>query len=139
MSATTVHADLRAAVRQRLLTLNGLPAQAWEGRTYTPIKGTPYISESVRPISSVVRALGVGGTIAHTITANFQLHYPAGGGTTAIDAMAGNLLEHFRPGTTLVYSESKAVVQQAERTALQQEPDWINCTVIIRFVGYTVN
>ncbi len=139
MSATTIHSDVRAAVRQRLLTLNGLPAQAWEGRPYTPVKGTPYISESVRPISSVVRALGVGGTIAHTINAAFQLHYPPGVGTSAIDAMAGSLLQHFRPGTGLSYGTSTAVVQQAERTALQQEPDWINCTVIITLVGHTVN
>lgn len=139
MSVTDFHTHIRSAIRAKLMTLNGLPAQAWEGRVYTPIKGTPYISESVRPISSEVRGLGLGGYIAHTVTANFQLHYPAGTGTTAIDALAGNLLQLFRPGTALVHSASSATVQQAERTGLQQEPDWTNCTVIITLVGHTVN
>jgi hypothetical protein len=139
MTVATFHPNLRAAIRQKLLTLTGLPAQAWEGRPYQPIKGTPYVSENVRAIASQVRALGLGGTIAHTITANFTFHYPAGKGTTDIEGMAGGVMALFRPGTTLSYDGDSAVVQQAERTAVSQEPDWINVTVIITAVGHTVN
>lgn len=139
MTVATFHANLRAAIRQKINTQPGLPAPAWEGRAYQPFKGTPYFSESVRAISSVVRALGLGGTIAHTITANFTFHYPAGKGTTAIEGMVGNVMALFRPGTTLSYNGDSAVVQQAERTAVSQEPDWINVTVIITAVGHTVN
>lgn len=139
MTVATFHKNLRAAIRQKLLTQANLPAQAWEGKAYQPVKGTPYISESVRAISSQVRALGLGGTIAHTVTANFTLHYPAGKGTNDIEGMAGNVMALFRPGTTLSYDGDSAVVQQAERTAVSQEPDWINVTVIITAVGHTVN
>lgn len=139
MTVATFHPNMRSAFRQRLLTQSGIPAQAWEGRPYTPVKGTPYVSESIRAISSVVRALGLGGTIAHTLTGNFTFHYPAGKGTADIDAMVGNVMALFRPGTVLSYGGDGAVVQQAERTAVQQEPDWINVTVIITAVGHTAN
>lgn len=139
MTVATFHPNIRAAFRQTLLTLNSLPAQAWEGKPYQPVKGTPFVSESVRAISSQVRALGLGGTIAHTVTGNFTFHYPAGKGTTAVETVVGNVMALFRPGTTLSYGGDSAVVQQAERTGITQEPDWINVTVIITAVGHTVN
>jgi hypothetical protein len=139
MSAANYHANIRSGIRQRLQTLPGLIAVAWEGRTYQPVKGTPFLTEQFRPISSAVRATGVGGTIAHTMTANFTLHYPAGKGTAEIDALAGSLLQHFRPGTSVSYNAASAVVQQAERMALITEPDWINCPVIITLIGHTSN
>lgn len=139
MTVATFHSNIRAAFRQKLLTLANVPAQAWEGRPFQPVKGTPFVSESVRAISSVVRALGLGGTIAHTVTGNFTFHYPAGKGTNDIDGMVGSTLALFRPGTILSYGNDSATVQQAERTAVSQEPDWINVTVIITAVGHTVN
>lgn len=139
MSATNVHPEIRAAVRTRLQALAGLPAVSWEGREYRPIKGTPFIAESMTPVSSVVRALGLGGTIAHTITANFTLHFPAGKGTANVEALAGALLEHYRPGTTLAYGTSAGMVQQAERMPLIQEPDWLTCAVIVTIVAHTSN
>lgn len=139
MSAATFHKNIRAGIRQKLLTLSGLPKVSWEAKSFIVVKGTPFISESFRPISSVVRATGVGGTIAHTITANFVLYYPSDTGTTTIDATAGSLLQLFRPGTSIVYESDSAVVQQAERQALMQEADWVSCPVIITMVGHTVN
>lgn len=138
-SAANIHAHLRAAVRALLTAASGLPAIAWEGRPYQPIKGTPYLAEGFRPVSSVVRALGPGGTIAHTVIATFTLHYPAGHGTTAIDAAAGALLQLFKPCTILAYEGSRAVVQQAERHPLLQEPDWLTCGVVVTAVGHTSN
>ena len=91
------------------------------------------------PVSSVVRATGLGGTIAHTVLATFTLHYPANNGTLDIDTMTGSLLQHFRPGTGLTYGGTSAVVQQAEPAPLQQEPDWLNRSVTITIVGHTSN
>lgn len=139
MTVATFHANVRAAFRQKLLTQSGLPAQAWEGKAYQPVKGTPYVSESVRAISSEVRALGLGGTIAHTVTCNLTFHYPAGRGTKDAETMVGNVMALFRPGTTLVYGGNSAIVQQTERTAISQEPDWLSVTVIITAVGHTAN
>lgn len=139
MSAAFFHSHIRAGVRQKLLTLTALPPIAWEGKPYQPVKGAAWMSEQMRPITSVVRATGVGGTIAHTITANFTLHFPPGKGTVDIDALAGSLMELFRPGTSVSYEGSSAVVQQTERMALMQEPDWVNCPVIVTLIGHTSN
>lgn len=133
----TVHTDLRAAFREALLEINGLPEQHWEARKYQPTKGRAYVSEQFRPISSVVRATGLGGTVAHTCTGNFTLHYPADEGTLSIDVMAAKIMDKFSPGSSLAYGASKAIVTQAERAPLVQEPDWINCAVIITVVAYT--
>lgn len=133
----TVHTDLRAAFREALLTITGLPEQHWEGRRYQPTKGKAYVSEQFRPISSVARATGIGGTIAHTCTGNFTLHYPADEGTLGVDVMAAKIMDKFSPGSSLAYGETTAVVMQAERAPLVQEPDWINCAVIITVVAYT--
>lgn len=133
----TVHADLRAAFREALLEIKGLPEQHWEARRYQPTKGRAYVSEQFRPISSVARATGIGGTIAHTCTGNFTLHYPADDGTLSIDVMAAKIMDKFSPGSSLAHGASTAVVTQAERAPLVQEPDWINCAVIITVVAYT--
>lgn len=139
MSAITIHGDMRAASRALVLAIAGLPDQQWEGRDYSPTKGTPYVSESFRPIASDVRATGVGGTIAHSMNSSFTLHYPSNAGTLAIEAMAGAIMEAFRPGTALSYSTSSGVVLKAERGPLLQEPDWINCSITINIVAYTSN
>lgn len=139
MTAATFHSDLRAAIRQHLLQLPSLPQFAWEGKDFTPVKGQPWARESLLPVSSVVTATGRGGVIAHTVNATFQLHYPANEGTTALDAFAGALLDHFSPGTALTYATSSAVIQQAQRMGLAQEADWLNCPVIVTLIGHTSN
>lgn len=133
----TVHTDLRAAFRAALLEIKDLPEQHWEGRRYQPTKGRAYVSEQFRPISSVPRATGIGGTIAHTCTGNFTLHFPADDGTLGIDEMAAKIMDKFSPGSSLTFADTTAVVMQAERAPLVQEPDWINCAVIITVVAYT--
>jgi hypothetical protein len=139
MSVAVFHPSMRAAIRERLLTVSGLPAQHWEGRPFTPVRGTPWVSESYRPLSSDVRGLGIGGTIAHSVNASFTLHYPAGPGTAQIEAMAGAILQVFRPGTSLTYNGTAGVVQQAQMASVVQEPDWINLAVTVTLIGYTVN
>ena len=125
------------STRYPMPEIKDLPEQHWEGRRYQPTKGRAYVSEQFRPISSVPRATGIGGTIAHTCTGNFTLHFPADDGTLGIDVMAAKIMDKFSPGSSLAYGDSTAVVLQAERAPLVQEPDWINCAVIITVVAYT--
>lgn len=143
MSLTSIagfHANIRSAVRARLLTLAGIPAVAWEMREYRPVKGTPYISESVRPITSTVVGVGGAPLVQHRLTANFTLHYPSGRVTTDIEAMAGAILAHFGPGTILSHADGDTVtIQQAERTPLNVEVEWTTAAVIITMQGHTVS
>lgn len=136
----TIHANLRAAFRQKLGTVSGLPAQiAWEGRPFTPTIGQAFMRESFRPIYSQPRAIGVGGTIQHRMTGNLTLFYPAGKGTVEIEQAAGAILAAFAPGTSLTYGGASCVVLQAERAPLLQEADYIGCPVTITLQAYTAN
>ncbi len=137
MSTASVHSDMRAAFRQHLTGVAGLPVMAWEGRKFDPVVGTPFARESFRAISSVVRAIGAGGNIAHRMVGVVSLFYPIGVGTAAIEAMAGTLLTRFKPGTSLAYGPNTGLVLQAERAPLLQEPDWLGCPVSITLVSYT--
>lgn len=136
----SIHSDIRAAFRQRLQNTAGLPtAFAWEGRPFTPVIGTPFIRESFRPLSSTVRAVGRGGTIAHSMTGNLNIFFPAGKGTKDVDDAAGLILASFAPATSLSYGSSSGTVMQAERSPLLQEPDWISCPIVISILAYTAN
>jgi hypothetical protein len=131
--------DLRAAVRQTLLTMPGLPEVHWEGTEYFGTVGVPFITEAMRPVSSVVTAPGLGGVIAHTVLATFTLHYPTKVGTNDIEGAAGTLMQLFRPGNSVSYATATAVIEQTEQAGATQEPDWINLTVVVTLVGHTTN
>jgi hypothetical protein len=139
MSLATVHANMRAAFRQKLRDMTDLPTIAWEGRLYKPFVGTPFMRESFRPISSDLRAIGPNGLIAHRMTGNLSLFYPIAKGTVEIETMAGLLLTRFKPGTSLEYGSDKGLVLQAQRAPLLQEADWMSCPVTISLVAYTAN
>lgn len=138
--AATIHADMRAAFRAALRAVGDMPAQiAWEGRPFAPTVGQPFIRETLRPLTSTPRALGKGGTIAHLMTGNLVLFFPAGKGTGAIDEAAGLILQAFAPGTSLAYGDAAGTVAQAERYALNHEADWVSCPITITITAHTVN
>lgn len=135
----TIHPDLRAACRAKLLATAGLPAAiAWEGEVMEDGFDGPFIREAFRPIFSQRRALGQGGTMQHRCTFNLTLHYPAGEGTLAIETAAGLILQAFAPGLSLTYGTATCLVQSAERMGLGQDPGYLSCPVIITLTAYTV-
>lgn len=134
----TLHTDLRAALRTILLAVAGLPSgRAWEGVAFTPTPNQAWLRESLRPISSIPKALGVGGTIEHTLTYNISLFYPAGGGTLTIEQMAGAIVQAMMPGTSLVYGTTKGTILRSERSPLVIEPQWISVPLAVTANAYT--
>lgn len=137
--AATIHADMRAAFRQKLLSLPALPEVAWEGRDYLDRAGVPFIREQFRPIYSRIAAIGYGSTIEHKMSGNLTLFYPAKKGTLELDAMAGQLFTLFLPGQSLVYGDSAGTISNTERSAGLQEPKWLSCTVTVTITAFTAN
>lgn len=137
--AASIHADMRAAFREKLLTLSDLPELAWEGREYLDKAGVPFIREQFRPVYSRVSAIGYGSTIEHKMTGNLTLFYPAKKGTIALDEKAGEIFTLFLPGQSLVYGESAGTIMNTERSAGLQEPKWISCTVTITITAFTAS
>jgi len=138
-SAASIHSDMRAALRQKLLTLPDLPEVAWEGKEYSDRIGTPFIREQFRPVSSRVSAIGYGSTLEHRMVGNFTLFYPAKLGTIAIDAMAGAIFTLLLPGQSLAYGNSAGTISNTERNALMQEPNWLSCTVTATITAFTAS
>ena len=129
---------MRAALRQALLAVSGLPPVAWEGKKYTPVAGQQYLRETLRAVSYQQRALGRGGTIRHDFTANLTLVYPSGRGTAEVEAMEGVLLDAFAPGTSLAYGGQSGLVTRAEPYGgLQTSNDWIQTTVVVSIMAHT--
>lgn len=137
--AATIHADMRAAFREKLLTLSDLPEIAWEGREYADKAGVPFIREQFRPVYSRVSAIGYGSTLEHRMTGNLTLFYPAKKGTLALDTKAGEIFTLFLPGQSLVYGGSAGTISNTERNAVVQEPKWISCTVTVTITAFTAN
>lgn len=138
-TAATIHADMRAAFREKLLTLSDLPEIAWEGREYLDKAGTPFIREQFRPVYSRIAAIGYGSTIEHRMTGNLTLFYPAKKGTLPLDTKAGELFTLFLPGQSLVYGGSAGVITNTERNAVLQEPKWLSCTVTVTITAFTAS
>lgn len=138
-SAATIHSDMRAALREKLLTLTDLPEVAWEGREFLDEVGTPFIREQFRPVYSRVSAIGYGSTLEHRMTGNLTVFYPSKKGTATLDTMAGSIFTLFLPGQSLVYGDSAGTITNTERNAVLQEPKWISCTVTVTITAFTAN
>ena len=137
---TTVEADIRSAFREALLSIPTLPAaRKWEGKPYQPILGTPFIAESVRPVTSRVRALGRGGNIEHRFLCIVNLHFPDGRGTADIDALAGLIRQRLAPASPLAYNGTAAHILRTETGPLIEAPDWLTKPVITTVSVYTTN
>jgi hypothetical protein len=129
---------MRSALRAALLAVPNLPAVAWEGVTYTPVAGTPYLREALRVTSYRRKALGQGGTMQHDFRANLTLVYPSNRGTKDIEAMEGVLIQAFAPGTSLVYGGQSSFVMSAEPYGgLQVNNGWIQSVIVVSFTAYT--
>ena len=138
-SAATIHADMRAAFREKLTALADLPDIAWEGREFADHAGFPFIREQLRPVFSRVAAVGYGSTIEHRMVGNLTLFFPTKKGTLEIDQMAGSLFIAFLPGQSLVYGSSSGTIMNTERSPLLQEPNWLSCTVSVTITAFTAN
>jgi hypothetical protein len=129
VSSALIYPEARGALRAKLLTVTGLPAQAWEGKAYQPTNGTPFVEDTLSVIGATPRAVG---SIEHTMLYVLSLKYPANKGTADIEAMAGKILDAFKVGTKLTYGSSTVLCYKAERRgSIVQEPEWQILTVAV--------
>ena len=100
MSAT-VYTDIRAALEQRLSSLPGLPAVAWENVKYTPVVGTPYLEPIIMWAEATQAEIGVTGRNWERGIYQITAVYPLDKGSSALEVMTGNIREWFKRGTEL--------------------------------------
>lgn len=132
--------EIRAALRQRLLTVANLPAgRQWENEGYDPVPGTPWLREKHMPTGSAPASFG-GRGIADGLMRDdglwqITLLYPAGKGTKPAEQMAKAICSAFRPGQSGVisYGGQNVICQRAEVAPAIQEPDWYAIPVTVRY------
>lgn len=145
LAATTMKVDralsTEAAGASITLAAGLWQGRAYEGRPFTPTVGQPYIAEGFAPVASVPRALGHGGTIRHEAVVSLSLFYPATkiSGPMAVERMAGAVIRHFRPGTSLVYDTTAAMVTRATPRPLVPSAEWLMIPVQVFLFAYTAN
>jgi hypothetical protein len=132
---TTTGQGSGSAAAPRFLV--ALPAaRAWEGQSYYP-SGEPYVSEVFQPLESTRRGAGPDGLLEHAVMGAWTLFYPHQVGTLAIERMAGAVMARFRPGTRLERQGAGVFVQQARRSQLIVDGDWVSLTVTANALGFT--
>lgn len=134
MSAGAFEAGARSAIRERLLTVTGLPAVAWEGRSFSPAVGQPWLRERLLPISETPAA---NGTVSHRYSWELALFYPAGSGLSALTTMRSRIIDHFAPGLKLAYEGVSLTVMESSRKPPVTEPDWLQGPLSIVLQGWS--
>lgn len=136
----STHTDIIAALRTHLLAVSGLPAaRQLENRTFKPVTGTPWVRESLRPISAELASFGNGGLVQERGQYLVDVFYPANTGTRDAFGMADAIVAAFRPGIALTYGGATVRVQRAERAAGQSEPDWFMVPVAVTYFLHRPN
>ncbi len=114
-----------------------LPPFAWEGESYEPDPGTPYISETFGLLDSTVSPMG--GIIKHKLALILTLFFPAHRGTLGLDRLSGRLQQRLKPGTTIRYGSNAGLVEKCQPKPLLKGPEWIQCALTASVTAWTLN
>jgi hypothetical protein len=124
---------IRSAFVTRLLTFPALPSVAWENVSFTPTTGTTYLRPFLLPGEPVQAELGTAGQNRHSGIYQISIYAPAGVGTSAAGTLRDNLIDFFKRGTTMTYSDITVQIQKAFPGPMLQETDWIHIPITIRY------
>lgn len=100
----TMYSDIRTALSQRLETMPGVIAVAWENARFVPTTGVPYLIPSVMWGEAQQAEQGATGRNWEIGVYQITAVYPGGTGVTEINTMAGKIKERFKRGTVLTYN-----------------------------------
>ena len=135
---------IRAALRQRLLTVVGLPAgRQWENEFFEPVVGQPYLKEKLMPTNSDVVSFGANGAADGTIKDDglwqITLFYPQGEGTKDAQLMAEAIRVALKPSTQLSYDGENLTVMRAVIAPGRDEAVWYSIPITIKYMTHTTN
>jgi hypothetical protein len=131
----SVHASVRAALRQQVLTWTRLtdPEQqvAWEGWLLTPPPTTMWVREGFKPQSSRLQTLGPNGRIQHEGSLLLDLFLPVGAGVMVADDYAGELMQLFSPYTDLTYGGRTVTIRRVSRQGAIVDTRWVQVPLLV--------
>jgi hypothetical protein len=130
---------IRAALVTYLQTLASLPPVAWENVPYTPTIGTMFIRPVLLPAETFQAEIGTLGQNEHTGIYQISIFSPIGIGTLTAYTLRDALINHFKRGTTLVYSGVTTKILKCYCNSDIQETDWLHIPVNIRYSAKAAN
>lgn len=130
---TTLYQDIRGALQSQLATVTGIPALAYEGFPYKPVRGTPYCDCVLVPTSGRPYTLGTAHLIDHEGTFEVGVTYPSGVGTGTAEAMADAIKAKFTAATTITQGTTIVRIRSSERRQALVDTDWIRIPVSVRW------
>jgi hypothetical protein len=120
-----VHSYIRAAIREKLQTLAGLPPVAWEGYPYEPVIGTTYFRETLNFQDSQLTSLGRFGRLKHEGVWMVDVYTPGGKGTALADDWADKLTTLFAAGVTMTKTGTTVRITRAFAGPAQHPVNWV--------------
>lgn len=133
------YSAIRSALTARLQTLSGLPAVAWENVPFTPVAGHPYLKPTLLPAEPFQAELGTSGQNIHMGIYQISIFCPTGTGIASLNTLRDALCDHFKRGTSLVYSGIETRITKAFPGQMLQETDYIHQPITIQWRAYAPN
>lgn len=131
--------SIRATLTSRLKAFPSLPAVAWEGKTYDPIIGTPYLTPSLIPAAPRAGGCGDDAPNQHTGIYQLMLTYPGNSGLDAVNSACDALVDWFKRGTELDAGIGVLTIQKAWCGPESSSADWIAVPISIRYSLFAAN
>jgi hypothetical protein len=117
------YADVRAALRTKLLTVAGLPEdRAWEAREYKPQADRPYVRETLIPGGASRQTISNPARVLTTALYQVDVMLVDDGTGTTGDAIADAIVNAFWPGLELSYNGQRVLIRTAHRGPTQDNP-----------------
>lgn len=133
----SLYTSIRSALQTRAVATSGFPGaaqRAYEGRPFTPTKGTPYAALTLLPAFDRPMDINADET-RHDGNFQIGLFHPATAGETAtLEALADAVRAQFAPPIDLESGGVVVRVIAAERGPILHDGDWMQLPVTIRWV-----
>lgn len=132
--------EIQRALRLLLQGVPGLPTVAWDGQTFEPVPGSPWVRERIAWLSSEQITVGGGtdGIVSERFLYLLDVFYPRDGSLAALNTMVDAIRSRFRPSTRIAVLRG-GYVQRAERADSRAEPGWLMVPITVRAYCYRDN
>lgn len=96
--------DIRAALETKLLTVSGLPAVAFQGVSFEPVTGTPFVQSMFMPVNRRPAVRGTDPQKLYTGNYMVNVYTPEGKGPGAAEDLATLVVEAFEATSDIPYT-----------------------------------
>lgn len=127
-------AKIRAAFVTKLQAFTSLPSVAWENVPFTPVAGVTYIAPFLLTGEPTQAEIGTNGANRHVGVYQISIYAPAGNGLLTVGALRDALIDHFKRGTQLTYSDVTVRIQKAYSGPMLSETDRVHIPITIRWM-----